>query len=107
MKLEQCFEILKEKIDYANNENDYSFDLSIEGVETKEVKLVKGLTRREYILEDGIIFMFLKYEESDLESNEKAVPRTITMYAKNSSSDEDILKHGSMNENFSFEKVLS
>lgn len=107
MKLEQCFEILKLKIDYANRESDSSFDLSIEGVETRELKLVHGLIRREYILEDGIIFMFLKYDESDSESNEKPVPRSITMYAKNNSSDEDVLRHGGMNENFSFEKVLS
>lgn len=89
----------------AELENKASFDRSITGVESRDAELENGLARTTYVLDDGMIYLFLQYDGTNLDGNEKHALKSVTMYAKNAGSDKDILKHGNSNKKFSFEKV--
>ena len=104
MKVEECFGILKEKITNAENENKNSFDKNIDGVEIQEKELNETFTRTIYTLDDGVIFLFLKYELNGNATNPSYVIKSVNMYAKNSDQNDEIHCGQDLSEIYSFQK---
>ncbi len=104
LNIEECFEILKEKLNSDTIERDDLFKDSINAIEKQEDKLTKDLSRITYTLDDGWIYLFLRSSLNEADSNVKPSIRAVQLYAKISESGSDVLKHSESREILSFEK---
>jgi len=74
LKIEECFEILKEKIEHISTENIENIDteVTLQGIQEHEDKLTKSLSRITYDLDDGEVYIFLQSGNGKADANTDA-----------------------------------
>ena len=106
LKILECFEILKEKIEQMGDEK--KLDKTIDSIKLHEDLLANDLIRTTYTLDDGMVYLFQKYDKckicylnKPLDMNVKSVELFAKQYQKkNNTQNSDTVKHLSFEKNW-------